>query len=353
MPRTKKTVSSRKRSEQERKTAASYQPIRRATGDVNNTELSELLAHLSFSLEEIFKKGVTGRPLRPVQWQGLVHLAVAAFSGARDRKSVVTSSPVLNLLEAFKAAYFLRNKIKRAYQISDLQYAKQFSRCFEIDWGTGRRKSPKRMEEVFPALVRLLSESDSPAYIGMCVAKSIQMLIQNEPIPAGQLDRTLRPWWTQIWKIAARGYYYKVRRPFWVFPDLNTAGSIDKVWAAEPCRLFATANAKSFHMSFSFSPDGCDIEAGIDIDDLPRAEEFRRAFAWSPSDFEKLWTGEFYSAHVHRSDPNILFFRCGDSGYCFTRQQWNRVHKLVEEVWADEDFRNLSMHLAQSYGSLT
>ena len=178
-------------------------------------EVVDLMAEPTKTLLEIRRKGEAERILSKAEWTVLAHFAqqgLEAFLIDGDSPSPGFRESLMTVLDAFLAAYELRKGTSTwdEYYLGNLP----------SDCQPTKGRSPQGTEKIAPDFVRrTVTETrrrmgEATKYLPLLAGRNLYVLLEDEKLSgADALNRTLRPYWPSLWKLAARGHYYVKHEP--------------------------------------------------------------------------------------------------------------------------------------------
>jgi hypothetical protein len=199
---------------------------------------------------------------------------------------------------------------------------------------------------------QLQSEEDwkYPGSIGRCLL----MAIQTEP-ESRLIGQALAPFWTVLWRLAARGHWLRHHSPVRVVQP-------DPSGPAERRRLPAAIEARGLRLSFGDGGGG----------DIAFYLEFRppRSFIYSILHYPELiefhamleefgdlpaWNGRFFRAVVTTNEDSgeikyTLWPKQQNVEIAFTDKEWLRLRDLFRQAWEKPEIAERLAALQLEYG---
>jgi hypothetical protein len=177
-------------------------------------EVVDLLAHPTDTLLQIRRKGDAGMVLSRAEWTTLAHFVrhgVEALSAQTPH--AVSRESLVAVLDAFVAVYDLRtapNSRLDAYYQGNLPP--------ELRPASKRRgrTDPNASEVVRRTLTETRGHLSDPSAtsVPLMLGRNLYVLRDEEPLPGAEdLTRALRPYWSALWRLVARGHYVLMRAP--------------------------------------------------------------------------------------------------------------------------------------------
>ncbi len=321
-------------------------------------EVVNLMSQPTKTLLEIRRKGEAQHVLSKPEWTVLVYFVqqgLEAFSS--DTPSQVSRESVIAVLDAFLAAYELRRgpSTRDDYFLGNLPQ----------DFRPTRDRDSSGPEKVTPEIVRRLvkdtrHELTNPATksLPLLAGRNLFVLLEDENISGGEkLNRALRPYWTPLWRLAARGHYYIEHKPIREKPktaeERFNRAAIPPISEGGYTLSFARGEGNDFSVLISFPG----IRAPLyPFDNYPVISEFRTMLAALDAEgSERYWKGEYFFGYVvDREKETDLAFRARDNGitFTFTGKEWRSMRELFRRAWEIPDVRLAWDGLILEYGEL-
>jgi hypothetical protein len=191
------------------------------------------------------------------------------------------------------------------------------------------------------------------------VGRALHRLLGDDKLPGGEdLTRALRPYWSILWRVAARGHYVGAGEPV-----RSRSARREGIYqppippvAGEPYTLsFTRGEGTEFSVLLGFpGPYG----ATYPLSGYPRINEFRAMLeALGPQSRLRRWNGLYffgYSMTPPDQDPDAFWFRANDNGITFgmAATDWAIVHRVFQRAWTIPDVRLAWDALLDEYGEL-
>ena len=322
-------------------------------------EVVDLLADPTGSLLQIRRKGEAGLVLSRAEWTTLAHFVrhgVEAVSAQAPHE--VSRESLVALLDAFVAVYDLRSAPDarlEAYYLGNLPPA---ARPASKPASRGKASAPGTLPRTLADTRRHLQDP-SVTSVPLLLGRNLFVLLDEDQLPGGEdLTQALRPYWSVLWRLAARGHYVltgqPVREPATVRDGLYRP-PIPSLTEGPYTLSFAHGQGQEFSVQLCFP--------GVrgpryPIVGYPRLAEFRTMLAdlladRAPGD----WTGTYFYAGVTSptaKDVSEIWFRAHDNGvsFGFTVKEWRTVHTLFRRAWELPDIRRAWDALLLEYGEL-
>jgi hypothetical protein len=188
-------------------------------------------------------------------------------------------------------------------------------------------------------------------------ARNLYVLLDHEKFSGvDTLNQALRPYWVPLWRVAARGHYFLMRRP--VRDKSRTLEHIyqppiPSVREAQYTLTFARSEGNDFDILLTFpGPRGPMYPLG----GYPVISEFRAMLA-APDAGSSItrWDGEhFYGYLVQREGKKEFWFRAHKNGitFGFSEQEWSALGELFRRAWELPEVQATWDALGLEYGEL-
>jgi hypothetical protein len=321
-------------------------------------EVVELLSEPTKSLVEIRRKGEAQRLLSKAEWTVLayyVHQGLEAYS--EDTPTPVSRESLIAVLDAFLAVYELRKGPSTGddYYLGNLPY----------ECRPAKGKASESGEKVTPdvvrrAVVETRRQVSDPAtkWEPTMAGRNLYVLLGDEAVRDTEvLNRALRPYWSSIWRLAARGHYYQTNQPIRLKSnapeDKFYQGGIAPINEGGYTLSFARGAGSDFSILLSFP--------GVRAPQYPFAEypviaEFRRMLAaLDPAGSIDHWKAKHFFGYLAQPGKDTEFaFRARNNGITFTfsEKEWKSVRELFRRAWEIPDVRIAWDGLTLEYGEL-
>ncbi len=173
----------------------------------------------------------------------------------------------------------------------------------------------------------------TPVFVG----RALHRLLGDETLPGGEdLTRALRPFWSVLWRVAARGHYVAYQRPVRSrttrrdglyqppIPPLTDEGYTLSLTRGEGTELWMLLGFPG-----PFGPL-------YPLSGYPKINEFRAMLeALGPDNRLRRWEGVHffaYSVTATEQDPQGFWFRAHDNGITFglPATEWTRAQRVFQ-----------------------
>ncbi len=312
-------------------------------------EVAELLSNPTVALLEIRRKGEAGQMLSQPQWTALayfVHQGVERFS-----KMPVSRESYVGVLKAFEAAYQFRSRPSG----QDEYYMGNLPAECRPERGKADGLTPELVRRAVAETVRRVN---NPAVkcTPMFSARNLYVLLDQEKLGgATALNDALFPYWSVLWRLAARGHFLERRQPVRE-PELDEPifrPSIPAVHKNEFSLAFARGRGDDFDIVLGFPEDR---KTMLPIGPYPKIAEFRTMLSELPKiQPPRAWDGEYFFAYPAEEKKELTFWmRAQGNGMTigFSQSEWNTVQDLFRKAWENSELKRSWEKLSQDYGEL-
>jgi hypothetical protein len=317
-------------------------------------EVVDLLEHPTDTLLQIRRKGEAGQVLSRAEWTTLAHFVrhgVEALSAQTPH--AVSQESLVAVLDAFVAVYDAR---PTADSRLDPYYLGNLSPACRPASTPGDQTPPMSSEVVRRTLIEMRRHliDQARTWVPTMLGRNLYVLLQDDELPGAEdLTRALRPYWSALWRVAARGHYVRIHAPV-----REPATARERLYRPPMPSLtegaytvsFAHGEGREFSVLLCFP--------GVrgpryPIIGYPRLAEFRTMLADLVTGDSSDWTGTYFSAGV-TSPPECreIWFRAHSNGvsFGFTVEEWRTVHTLFRRAWELPDIRVAWDALLREYG---
>lgn len=302
-------------------------------------EVVDLLSEPTDALLEIRRKAEGQHVLSKAEWTVLTHFiqqGLEAFS-SKTTPNPVSRESLTAVLDAFLAVYELRKGASRwdEYYLGNLP----------SDCRPARAKVSQSPDQATPDIVRrTVAETRrrvndlAGKYEPLLAGRNLYVLLEEEKLTgADALDRALRPYWSVLWRLAARGHYYlrnaPIRKKARMRDDIYRP-PIPSVSEGQYTLSFARGDGNDFSVLLSFPGPRAPM---YPLGGYPVLAEFRAMLAaLDPEGSTTSWKGEhFYAYLAERGNEGEFWFRAHDNGitFGFSEKEWNDLRGLFSRAW--------------------
>jgi hypothetical protein len=322
-------------------------------------EVVDLLEHATESLLQIRRKGEGQQTLSRAEWTVLAYFLQqgleAAWNGLLNPPS---RDSVLGVLDAFLAVHALRTDPAESHL--DAFYLGHFPpECRPSVARTG--KSDAITADILRRTVqetRRRVSDGSMTVLPLLIGRDVYKLLDDDRLPGPEdLARALRPYWTVLWRLAARGHHFVMHTPV-----------RDRVLQREPFYQPPIPSLTEGPYMLSFSRmEGPEFSVLLRFPGpfgplypfagYPRISEFRAMLADLAADTRRSWTGAYFIGYTSQEldDPiTAVWFRALDNGITcgFSAEDWATVRALFRRAWELPEIRLAWDALTLEYGEL-
>jgi hypothetical protein len=320
-------------------------------------EVADLLADATGSLVHIRRKGQAGASLSQAEWTALAHFIRHGMeASSAQAPNPVSRESVVALLDAFLAAYAIdaaQDSRLGAYFLSNVP-----PECRPPAKKRGEGVTPETVRRAMEELRHRVSDPET-AWVPTLVGRSLYVLLDEGKLTGAEdLNRSLRPFWPVVWRLAARGHYVLTGQPVRegtakpaglfepAIPSLDEHGFV---------LSFARGAGREFSLLLSLPGPRA---ARYPVVGFPQVAEFRAMLAEVAADPAPAdWSGAYFFADVIPADAGReteVQFRAHDNGITFTfsLEEWNAVDALFRRAWQMPEIRRAWEALTMEYGEL-
>jgi hypothetical protein len=325
----------------------------------NRLDVADLLEEATETMVQIREKGEAQQALSRAEWTVLahfVHIGTEAFSGKTPHP--LSPASFAGVVEAFLAVYALRTASEPSLDTSYLgSFPPECRPAKAKGAGADRGLSDVVRRTAIETKRRVTDPSSSvtPVFVG----RALHRLLGDDTLPGGEdLTRALRPFWSVLWRVAARGHYVG-----WGEPVRSRATRREGLYQPpippitdEPYTLsFTRGEGTEFSVLLGFpGPYG----STYPLSGYPRINEFRAMVeALGPHSRLRRWNGLYffgYSMTPPDQVPDAFWFRAHDNGITFgmAATEWATVQRVFKRGWTIPDVRLAWDALLDEYGEL-
>jgi hypothetical protein len=323
-------------------------------------EVSDLLADPTDTLLNIRRKCEAGRSLSRAEWTALAHFVrLGVEASPAQSPNPVSHASIVALLDAFLALHALRVVEESPLDAFYLGNLPPECRPTASKRGSKTATSDAEMVRRTVGETRRLVSDPSTAWQPSLVGRNLYVLLDEEKLPGAEdLSRALRPFWSVLWRVAARGHFIETNTP--VRDSVtDTAGQYQP-----PMPSVAEG---VYNLEFLRGP-GREFSVVLSLPGLrgpkypilgyPKLMEFRAMLAALAADRGAGdWTGSFFFADIVADRPGApaeIWFRAHDNGitFGFSIEEWVTLDTLFRRAWTLPDIRRAWDALAMEYGEL-
>jgi hypothetical protein len=321
-------------------------------------EVVDLLAEPTESLLQIRRKGEAGSVLSRAEWTVVAHFVqVGIESATRQAPTLISPDSVVAVYDAFLAVYALRTSDEEGLDDDYLGNLPRENR----PTATKRSSRPQSgIRDIVSSAVRAARDRarDQPAGTRPgFAARNLYVLLEGDRLPGAEdLSRALRPLWTRLWRLAARGHFIRTGRPIRE-ADVEQEGlyetPLPSIREGDYTLNCARGAGSEFSLLLEFPP-----ARGLryPVVGFPRLVDFRDLVKAIGPSGEDLWSGMQFSGGVmtDAAGTPAVWFRAKDNGITVlsSADEWAQVQRLVSRAWDVPDIRRAWDLLTLEYGEL-
>lgn len=320
-------------------------------------EVVDLMAQPTETLLQIRRKGEAQHVLSRAEWTVLAYFAQQGLEAFSDRTpNPVSRESLTGILDAFLAVYELRKERTSKldeYYLGNLPAEYRPAKAKDADDPV----TPEIVRRTVLEIRKRLSDAGTKSE-PLLAARNLYVILDEEKLSGAEaLDRTLRPFWLILWRLAARGHYLLKREPLHVASipkDSFYQPPIPSVKEGEYTLSFARGEGSDFSLLLSFpGPRG----PMYPISGYPKITELRAMLAALTTDGSARWNGEYFFGYIAPAEEGKgkdVWFRAHANGitFGFSEKEWKSVQALFRRAWEIPEVRMAWDELALEYGEL-
>lgn len=320
-------------------------------------EVVELMAQPTETLLQIRRKGEAQHVLSRAEWTILAYFVQQGLEAFSERTpNPVSRESLTVVLDAFLAAYELRKE--RTSKLDEF-YLGNLPAEFRPPKTRGTEEQPTA-ESVRKAVLETRKRLSDPATKAepLLAGRNLYVILDEEKLSGAEaLDRALRPFFTVLWRLAARGHYCLKHEPLRLPSTAKESfyqPPIPSVKEGEYSLSFARGDRGDFSLLLSFPGARGPM---YPVSGYPRITEFRAMLAALPEGTRR-WNGEHFFGYVSASEEGKgkedVWFRAHANGitFGFSEKEWKSVQGLFRRAWEIPEVRMAWDELALEYGEL-
>jgi hypothetical protein len=320
----------------------------------------DLLAQPTENLSQIRRKGAAGTVLSRAEWTVLAHFIRHGVEAASPHApNAVSRGSLVAILDAFLAVYALRTEGDPrldAYYIGNLPHE---------DRPTAPKRSGKAAHPDQDIVRRTVIETRrraddlSATWLPLLAARNLYALLEEDQLAGGEdINRALRPFWSPLWRLAARGHYIQTLVPI---RDRGTEHegryqlTIPPVTEGAYTLHFIRGGGPEFSVLLGFPASRA---VHYPLSTVPRLNEFRTMLETLAADGQPAsWTGAYFQGAVTVAQDDRaaeVSFRAHDNGITlgFSMKEWATLQRLFRRAWEIADIRHAWEAMTLEYGEL-
>jgi len=323
-------------------------------------EVADLMAEPTEALLQIRRKTEAQHILSRAEWILLAHFVQLGVEAYNERTpNPVSAESLIAVLDAFLAVYELRTdrtSSRDPYYLNNLPSECRPSRAKGAEESGGA--TPEVVRRTVAETRKRLSDS-AAKWDTFLAGRNLHILLDDEELPgADLLNRSLRPFFQLLWRLAARGHYCLIEQP------LRAKSTSQDSYYQPP---IPSIKEGDFTLSFNRG-EGNDIFLLLSfpgtrgpmypISRYPKITEFRAMLAALTADGSKRrWEGGHFLGYVAPSEEGRgkdYWFRAHENGitFGFSEKEWKSVQALFGRAWELPEIRMAWDALTLEYGEL-
>ncbi len=322
-------------------------------------EVIDLLAAPTENLLQIRRKGEAGTVLSRAEWTVVAHFARHGVEAATaETPNAVSRGSFVAILDAFLAVYALRTETDSRlddYYVGNLPAEDRPANAKRAG------KAVQREQDIVRRTVietRRRADDLSAPWQPLLAARNLYALLEEDRLAGGEdINRALRPFWSPLWRLAARGHYIQTMTPI-RHPSTEREG-----WYQSPIPAvregaftlnFNRGGGQEFSLLLSLPPSR---GVSYPIAGFPRLNEFRAMLTILQADKPAPWGAAYFLGSVSLAQgdqPVTVSFRAHDNGITvsFSPDEWAAVQRLFKRAWESPDIRQAWEAMTLEYGEL-
>ena len=320
-------------------------------------ELANLLTTPTDSLLIARRKADAKMSLSQAEWAMIANYCWYGAEAYSDTaRTKISNDSLIGILRAFLAVYDLR-KAKKTRE--DAFYLSNLPPDGRSAIGDSREIGRDEVCHAVNQTIQALRKTDHGQGKPIQVARNLYHLLDEGEFPNVQkLNRTLWPYWPILWRVCARGHYFRHGQP------LSEKKLIDNrfegilppplpSFQGWECSLSLTRLQRGgfslcLHLPGRLSPQ-------YPISEYPVIAEFRAMLEeFDPNQEDSCWRGYYFFAYTAKSDTGgyLVSFRSEANGITFTFSQsdWSAIRDMMRRAWEKPEVRRLWDQQATEYG---
>lgn len=310
-------------------------------------EQIELFNRPTETLLEIRRKCEADHPLTQAEWRVLsyyVQQGHEAFSS-----NPVSRQSSAAILQAFQAVYkFIPKPSPR-----DEYYLRKLPQQCQPEDQKPDAKGTAVNSAITETLRNLSVKECSPGPI----ARNLFVCFDQETIPPNvDLNHLLRPYWRDLWRVAARGHYFHQKKPL--------RGELEKFGLlAQP--PISTLREGGYSLAFERN-EGGDLYVLLSfpgprgtmypMTDYAMVSEFRAMLTTLNTKLgTRPWDREYFFGYIAEiaGELSVWFrHRQNEVTFGFSPEEWNSLRKLFHRAWELPEVQAIWSELGMEYGEL-
>src|SRR5215467_6264681 len=286
-------------------------------------EVADLMAEPTEALLQIRRKGEAQYILSRAEWILLAHFVQQGLEAYTERTpNPVSNESLIVVLDAFRTAYDLRTErtsLRDSYFMTNLP-----SECYPAKAKGGEDSevaTPEMVRRTVAEARKRLSDS-ATKWDTFLVGRNLHILLEDEKLPGVDiLNRTLRPFFPVLWRLAARGHYCLTEQPLRAkstSQDSFNQPPIPSIKEGDFTLSFNRGEGNDIYLLLSFpGPRG----PMYPVSRYPKITEFRAMLSALNTDSPTpRWEGGYFLAYAVPSVEGRgkdYWFRAHDNGITF------------------------------------
>ena len=323
-------------------------------------EVADLMAEPTEALLQIRRKGEAQHILSRAEWILLAHFVQQGLEAYTERTpNPISNESLIAVLDAFLAVYEIRTErtsLRDSYYVRNLP-----SECRPAKAKGGDdsdRTTPEIVRRTVVETRKRLSDSAAKGDTFLA-GRNLHILLEDEKLPGvDTLNHTLRPFFSALWRLAARGHYCLTQQPLRAkstSQDSFYQPPIPSIKEGDFTLSFNRGEGNDIFLLLSFpGPRG----PMYPINGYPKITEFRTMLAaLAPDNAARRWEGGHFLGYVappEEGKGKDYWFRAHENGITFglSEKEWKSVQALFRRAWELPEIRMAWDALTLEYGEL-
>lgn len=322
----------------------------------NRLELANLLTKPAESLVNARHKAGRAELLSTAEWALMAWYGwMGAETYADTARTRISNESIIGILRAFLAAYDLR-KAKRTRE--DALYLSNLPPEGREGTGELREAGKDEVRRAVNQTIKIFGKPQTGQPRPIEAVQNLYHLLDELEYPnVVKLNQALWPYWPILWRVAARGHYFRHGKPLSLprlidhrVPPPPLPGFREGECALTLTRLPFDTFSVFLHLPGRLAPL-------FPISEYPAIAEFRAMLEeFDPNLEDSLWRGYYFSAHTTKAEASDLMvcFCSEATGITFTLSQsdWSAIRNITRRAWERSEVRRLWDQWAHEFGEM-
>ena len=322
----------------------------------NRLELANLLTKPTENLGFARHKAHRAELLSVAEWTLIAwYCWMGAATFAETARTKISNESIVGILRAFLDVYELR-KAKKTRE--DAWYLSNLPPNAREGTGELREAGKDEVRRAINQTIKTLGKPQPGQPRPMQAVQNLYHLLDELESPnVVKVNRALWPYWPILWRVAARGHYFRHGKPLFFarlfdhrVPPPPLPGFEEGECALSLTRLQLDTFSLCLHLPGRLAPL-------FPITEYPAIAEFRTLLEeFDPKQDDGAWRGYYFSAYTTRAEAGDLMvcFRSEGTGITFTLSQgdWSGIHGMMRRAWEKSEVRRLWDQWTDDYGEM-